>query len=114
EVLPFGELLLGIRLTGDKDVFIVDVCMLDGSKGDAASYVERDRRIGEHDLCPHGNDGQDLDSFFHMCYLHRGCLAVQRDRPAIVSIYHTKRAHSIIRARIFTHSSQNERKTSAK
>ena len=62
QIVPFGKLLFGIGLSRHKDVFIVGVRALERRKRNTAPHIESHRRVGEHDLRPHGNDGQYFDS----------------------------------------------------
>lgn len=50
------------------DEFIVEVGTLDRGKRDPPPCVERDGKIGEDDLRPHGDDGKDERSYFVFCH----------------------------------------------
>ena len=108
EIVLFGKFLLRVALAGDEDVFIAAARAFDGGKRDAAPHIERDRGIGEYDLRPHGDDGQDRNTFFHKSDLLSG--ECGRDRP--LYLYITRRGHIQSSARkIFPEKARSPRKS---
>ena len=71
QILRFGRFLLRIGLFGNENELIVRGRPLDRGERDSPPYVERDVRIGENHLQPHGNDGK---YFCTSCRLHRTLL----------------------------------------